>query len=196
MINLEKYAGLSFEKTLQAIDAFNTPDNRQYLCLLAEKMLQVIKAQRKIMVCGNGGSACQAMHFAEELTGRYQKDRRALPALSLTDSAHISCVANDYGYEWVFSRAVEAYAQQGDCLLLLSTSGESPNLLNAAKAAARLGVICIGLLGKGGGSLKNYCDYPLVVAGNSSDCIQNLHMMIIHVLIELIERDLFPENYL
>ncbi len=195
MKSLQQYAVSSFQQTALAIEQFIASDLQQVLSEVATAMVMAIEASHKILVCGNGGSACQAMHFAEELTGRYRDNRRALPALALTDSAHMSCVANDYGYEWVFSRALEAYAQPGDYLLLLSTSGNSLNLVNAVKIAKQLGVVTVAFLGKTGGVLKGQCDQEIIVAAEQSDCIQNIHMMAIHVLIELIERQLFPENY-
>ncbi len=149
----------------------------------------------KALSCGNGGSMCDAMHFAEELTGRYRKDRRALPALAISDPSHLSCVANDYGYESVFSRMVEAMGQKGDVLLAISTSGNSRNILKAVEAARQKEMIVIGLSGYTGGELALQADIRLCVPGSTTDRIQELHIKIIHVLIEGIERNLFPENY-
>ena len=162
---------------------------------MVEAMADIFKKGHKIMVCGNGGSACQATHFAEELTGRYRKDRKALPALSLTEAAHITCVGNDYGFEYIFSRAVDAYAQKGDGLLLLSTSGNSLNLIKAAEMAKARGVTTFALLGKGGGKLLKMCEHELIAPGTNSDEVQNIHMVLVHALIEGVERLLFPENY-
>lgn len=185
----------SFQETLSAMEVAMNPKTLEALAQIAQGMSDAITAGKKILACGNGGSACQAMHFAEELTGRYRDDRRALPAISLTDSGHLSCVANDYGFEFVFSRAIEAYAQSGDYLLLLSTSGNSKNLLNALNTAKKLNVATAALLGKEGGALQGLCDVEVIMPGKTSDCIQNLHMVAIHAIIELIERHLFPENY-
>jgi D-sedoheptulose 7-phosphate isomerase len=153
------------------------------------------KAGNKVLACGNGGSACDAMHFCEEFTGRYRQDRPPLPAIALTDPAHITCVANDFGFEHVFSRAVKALGKVGDILVLLSTSGNSPNILRAAEAAKESGVTTVALLGKGGGRLKGRCDHEILVPGDTADRIQELHMLILHAVIEGVERDLFPENY-
>ncbi len=186
----------SYQTTLDAMTEFNAnSENAEMTLQMAEAMTTAINAGNKILVCGNGGSAAQAMHFAEELTGRYQKDRRALPALALMDPTHMSCVGNDYGFDKVFSRAIEAYAKPGDCLLLLSTSGNSANLITAVEAAKALSVSTFALLGKGGGKLKGVCDFEIIANGATSDCVQNIHMIIIHILIETIERSLFPENY-
>lgn len=149
----------------------------------------------KVLVCGNGGSACDAMHFAEELTGRFRKNRRALPAISLTDSAHITCVGNDFGFEHVFSRAIEALGKPEDVLVCLSTSGNSKNVLLAVEQAKGFGMEVICLLGKGGGRLKGQGDVELIVPSQTSERVQEVHMLVLHLLVETIERELFPENY-
>ena len=146
--------------------------------------------------CGNGGSMCDSMHFAEELTGRFRKNRPSLGAMSISDPSHLTCVANDYGYEFVFSRYLEGWANSGDVLLAISTSGNSPNIIEAVKVAKDKGIKVIALLGKGGGKLKDMVDFPLVVPHTkSTDRVQELHIKFIHLFIEGIERNLFPENY-
>ncbi len=142
----------------------------------------------KVMICGNGGSLCDATHFAEELTGRFRNDRPPLPAIALSDAGHITCTANDYGFEFVFSRGIEALGKPGDVLILLSTSGNSPNILNAAKAGREKHMWVFGLLGKGGGAVKPLCDECVVVPGETSDRIQELHMLALHTVVEGIER--------
>lgn len=149
----------------------------------------------KIISCGNGGSMCDAMHFAEELSGRYRKDRRALPAIAISDPAHISCVANDYGYEFIFSRFVEAFGIEGDVLLAISTSGNSPNVLRASEAAKARNMKVIALLGRDGGKLATIADLPIIVPGETTDRMQELHIKTIHIMIECIERTMFPELY-
>ncbi len=151
--------------------------------LLAERL----KAGGKILICGNGGSACDAAHFAEELTGRFRSDRPALAAIACTDPGHITCVANDYGFEQVFSRWVEALGRPGDVLIVLSTSGNSSNLLRAASAAKTRGLRSVALLGRAGGKLKGACDHEIVVPGETSDRIQELHMLILHAWAESVE---------
>jgi D-sedoheptulose 7-phosphate isomerase len=170
-------------------------NNFIYLAEIAEKIAAAFSAGNKVMICGNGGSTCDAMHFAEEFTGRFRKDRKPLPVIALTDSSHITCVSNDYGFEHIFARAVEAHGKPGDWLITLSTSGNSANIVNAAKKAQELGVLTFNLLGQGGGKLKGIGDLEIIFPGKTSDRIQELHMASLHILIEAIERVLFPELY-
>jgi len=167
------------------------PRVRQFADRLAETFLSGGKA----LSCGNGGSMSDAMHFAEEWSGRYRSERPPLPALAMSDPGHMSCVANDYGYEEVFARQVQALGSDGDLLLMLSTSGNSPNLIRAAEEARARGVTTVGLLGKGGGSLLPLCDIGIIAPGKTSDRIQELHIKIIHIVIESVERRLFPDLY-
>lgn len=153
----------------------------------AEHLASVIRNGNKIMVIGNGGSSCDAAHFAEELTGRFRADRRPLAAIACTDVGHVTCTANDYGFEHVFSRWVEALGRPGDALIALSTSGNSANITRALRSAQRLGMRTIGLLGKGGGEARTLCDRAIVVPGDTSDRIQELHMLILHGWVEAIE---------
>jgi len=159
-----------------------------------DAMVQVIsttfKRRGRVLACGNGGSMCDAMHFAEEFTGRFDKDREPYPAIALSDPAHLSCVANDYGYEHVFSRQVDALGHEGDVLLILSTSGNSPNIVKAAKAAKARGMTVIGCLGKGGGTTGPLCDIVLHAPGARSDRIQELHMLALHAVIESVEQEM------
>lgn len=153
--------------------------------------VDAINSGKKIISCGNGGSMCDAMHFAEELSGRYRNDRRALPAMSISDPSHISCVANDYGYAAVFSRMVEALGQNGDVLLAISTSGNSENVINAIKAAKDRGMKVVGLTGKDGGKMANLCDLELRAPQSEfADHTQEIHIKIIHSLIDFIESHL------
>ena len=167
------------EKNLIAIDS------------LAEMMAEAYKAGGKVMFCGNGGSMCDAMHAAEELTGRFHRDRPALPAIAFTNQGHITCVGNDYGFDAIFSRGVEAFAKPGDVLVGLTTSGNSSNIIAAIDAAKARDVRTVALLGKDGGKLKNYCDLEIIVPGATTDRIQELHMMILHCAIEGVEDRLF-----
>jgi D-sedoheptulose 7-phosphate isomerase len=156
----------------------------------ADRLVACLRAGRTVLVCGNGGSMADAMHFAEELTGRFRKDRPALPALACSDPTHLSCVANDYGFEQVFSRWIEALARPGDCVVLLSTSGNSANITRAAAAARERGAVTIALLGRGGGTLAGRCDVEIIVQGETSDRIQELHMLILHAWVEAVETGL------
>lgn len=159
------------------------------------EMVSAIKGNGRVISCGNGGSMCDAMHFAEELTGRFRKDRPAMAAVAIADPSHITCVANDYGFEYIFSKYVEAHGQKGDVLLAISTSGNSPNCLEAVKSAHAKGMKVVGLLGKGGGKMKDLVDFPIIIEAELSDRIQEMHIKIIHTFIEGIERQVFPENY-
>lgn len=160
-----------------------------------DTLVNSFKAGGRVMSCGNGGSMCDSMHFAEELTGRYRKDRSPLGAMPMGDPSHITCVANDYGYDFIFSRNVEAWGNKGDVLLAISTSGNSGNIIEATKAAKAKGMKVIGLLGKDGGKLKNMVDVPIIVPSTETDRIQEIHIKCIHIFIEGVERELFPEHY-
>jgi D-sedoheptulose 7-phosphate isomerase len=149
----------------------------------------------KVYSAGNGGSHCDAMHFAEEWTGRYRKDRKPLPAIAFADPSHMSCTSNDYGFEYVFERMVEAFGTAGDVFLGITTSGNSKNILLAAETAKKKGMKVVGLLGKDGGKMKSLCDIPIIVPGQTTDRIQELHIKVIHIAIECTERNLFPELY-
>jgi len=151
-----------------------------------------IEEGNKILSCGNGGSHCDAMHFAEELTGRFREDRPGIAAIAISDASHISCVGNDYGFDFIFSRYVEAVGRPGDCLLAISTSGNSINIINAAIEAKKKGMKVIGLTGKDGGRLKDHCDVEIRVNHNKyADRIQEMHIKIIHIIILLLEKRLF-----
>ena len=155
----------------------------------AELMAASLKSGGKILSCGNGGSLCDAQHFAEELSGRYRQNRRALAAIALTEASHMTCVANDFGFEFVFSRFVEALGRPGDVLLAISTSGNSPNILRAAEAARELGMTVVSLTGKDGGQLAALSDVEIRAPHSGyADRIQEIHIKAIHILIQLIER--------
>ncbi|MBE0403664.1 Phosphoheptose isomerase 1 [Halomonas citrativorans] len=159
-------------------------------------LIDTFERKGRVYSCGNGGSMCDAMHFAEELTGRYRKDRAALGAAAISDPGHMSCVGNDLGYEQVFSRYVEAHGRSGDCLLALSTSGTSKNVVAAAHTAKEQGLKVIILSGKRSPELEALSDvYICTPAGDFADRVQELHIKILHILIELIERHFFPANY-
>ena len=131
-----------------------------------------------------------AAHFAEEFSGRFRNDRPALPVLAFTDAAHITCVANDYGFEFVFSRMVEAFGRPGDVLVLLTTSGNSANLIRAAQSARSMGLVVVGFVGRGGGALAPLCDIAVQAPGETSDRIQEVHMLALHALIESVEAEM------
>ena len=161
----------------------------------AEIMAHSVKHQGKIISCGNGGSHCDAMHFAEELTGRYRNNRPAIAALCISDVSHISCVANDFGYEQVFSRFIEGLGQAQDCLLAISTTGNSKNVVNAAETAKAKGMKVIALTGKDGGALANIADIEIRAPFSEyADRAQEIHIKVIHILIKNIEQELFKLN--
>jgi D-sedoheptulose 7-phosphate isomerase len=173
-------------------------EDSQTLSLVSQATATFVKSLEqggKILSCGNGGSYCDAMHFAEELTGRYRKDRRPLAAISLGDPGHMTCVSNDFGYKYIFSRLTEAYGKKGDTLLVISTSGQSENCIEAVKVAKAQGLSTVGLLGKDGGILKSLVDVPIIVPSSVTDRIQEIHIKLIHIFIEGIERSFFPDHY-
>ncbi|MFY0593383.1 D-sedoheptulose 7-phosphate isomerase [Roseivirga sp.] len=155
----------------------------------AKVMADAINNGGKIFSCGNGGSHCDAMHFAEELTGRYREDRKALPAIAISDPSHMSCVSNDFGYDYIFSRYIEGLGKEGDVLLGISTSGSSKNVLRAAEMAKQKKMIVVGLTGKNGGELADMVDVEIRVPHlGFADRIQEIHIKVIHILIQLIEK--------
>lgn len=161
----------------------------------SKRLTETFKTGGKAFSCGNGGSHCDAMHFAEEFTGKYRKDRRPLGALALGDSSHVTCVSNDYGFQYIFSRQLEGLGRTGDLLLGLSTSGNSENVILAFETAKKLGIQTVALLGRDGGKLLELADLAIVVPAQTSDRIQEIHIKLIHTVIESVERELFPENY-
>ena len=175
---------ISNEKTIEAVVA------------AAGLMADAVEGDGKVMSCGNGGSLCDAMHFAEEMAGRYRSNRRPYAALAISDASHMACVGNDYGYEEVFSRYVEAHGRKGDVLLAITTSGTSRNIVKAAEVARRKGVKVVALTGRDETPITELADVSIVTpAGRWADRVQELHIKCIHILIELIERRLDKQNY-
>jgi D-sedoheptulose 7-phosphate isomerase len=175
------------------LDQFLADDtNLARIAEAAELFATSLQNGGKALTCGNGGSLCDAQHFAEELSGRYRQDRPALAAIALTEASHMTCVANDYGFEFVFSRFVQALGRPGDVLLAISTSGNSPNILNAAEAAKAAGMRVVSLTGKDGGKLAALSDVEIRVPHfGFADRIQEVHIKVIHILIMLIEQLVF-----
>lgn len=166
----------------------NNPANFEAIEAAGKLMVTAINNGGKIISCGNGGSMCDAMHFAEELTGRYRDNRKAIPAISISDPSHISCVGNDYGYEFIFSRYVEALGGPNDVLLGISTSGNSKNVINAINAAKAKGMKVVGLTGKDGGKMAGICDVEVRAPQSQyADRAQEIHIKVIHSLIDYIE---------
>ncbi|CAN5467288.1 D-sedoheptulose 7-phosphate isomerase [soil metagenome] len=178
----------SYEIAARCLDEFmNDAPTQANLVVLAERLAGCFDSGGKVLVAGNGGSLADAMHFAEEWTGRFRKDRRALPALVVCDPTHVTCGANDDGADYIFSRMVDAFAKPEDMVFLLSTSGNSQNLVLAAESAKAKGATVVGFLGRGGGKLAPLCDIVVMAPGETSDRIQEIHMMTLHILIEAVE---------
>jgi D-sedoheptulose 7-phosphate isomerase len=162
----------------------------------AALLIDALGNGRRVISCGNGGSMCDAMHLAEELSGRFRENRPAMAAVAISDPSYISCVANDYGYEQVFARFVEGNGAAGDILFAISTSGSSPSVLLGAQAARAKGMKVVGLTGRPGSQLERFVDVTICTsAGRYADRVQELHIKVIHILIELVERSLQPANY-
>ncbi|MFD2571462.1 D-sedoheptulose 7-phosphate isomerase [Spirosoma soli] len=172
------------------LDAFlKSPAHLTAIEQAARLMADALVDGRKIISCGNGGSHCDAMHFAEELSGRYRENRRSLAAIAISDVSHLSCVGNDFGYEFVFSRFIEGLGQAGDVLLGLSTSGNSVNVVWAVEAARQKGMKVVLLTGNDGGKLADLADVEIRVPHfGYADRIQEIHIKVIHLLILLIEK--------
>lgn len=181
----------------RALDMFINDERRlQSVADAAQVLITAFRNTGRAFSCGNGGSMCDAMHFAEELTGRFRRDRPGIAATAISDPTHITCVANDYGYDQVFARYIQSHGRQGDILLAISTSGKSPSILIAAEMARKLGMQVIGLTGPSGSPLEDLCDVCISCPGGAfADRTQELHIKIIHMLIELVERELYPKNY-
>ncbi len=176
----------------EVLNAFLSDDNNIAQIEKAAKVIaDSFKQGGKVLSCGNGGSHCDAMHFAEELTGRYRGDRPSLPGIAIADASHMSCVSNDYGYEHVFSRYVQGVGRAGDVLFGLSTSGNSVNILNAINVAKAKGMKVIALTGNDGGKMAGLADIEIRVPHfGYADRIQEVHIKIIHILIMLIEKEM------
>lgn len=180
----------------QTLDQFlSSPEQIEKCVKFSQVLIEAYRAGKTVFSCGNGGSHCDAMHFAEEMTGRYRKDRKPLGALALGNAPHVTCVSNDYGFEHVFSRELEGLGRSGDVLIGLSTSGNSANVIKAFETAKAKGIKTIALLGKDGGKMKNLADLTIIIPAQTSDRIQEIHIKLIHMVIESVERDLFPEHY-
>ncbi len=181
-----------FEEARNVLERFITDENNFKLMEQAgDAIITAFKSGNKVLSCGNGGSMSDAMHFSEELTGRFRDERPSLPAISISDPTHISCVANDYGFDSIFSRYIQSVGNKGDVLLAISTSGNSANIVKAVEVALEKGMTVIGLTGKTGGKMAKLCTYELRVPHNGySDRIQEIHIKIIHSLINYIEQKL------
>lgn len=187
----EKQIADQFSHAAEILQIFNTPENIQRIVEAGKIMVTALRNGGKIISCGNGGSMCDAMHFAEELSGRFRDDRPAIAAVSISDPSHITCVGNDYGFDYIFSRYVEGNGSENDVLLGISTSGNSKNVLNAIEAAKAKGMKVIGLTGKDGGKMAGLCDVEIrAPKSDYADRAQEIHIKVIHSLILYIENNL------
>jgi D-sedoheptulose 7-phosphate isomerase len=187
----------ALDEARAVLDAFLADPECAAACAqFVEAAHATLAAGGTLYACGNGGSMCDAMHFAEEWTGRFRGDRRPLPAVAFSDPGHLTCIANDFGYDQVFARQVRAHCGERDTLVALSTSGSSPNMLEACRAGRDVGATVVGLLGKGGGAMRDLCDVAVVVPlATTSDRIQEIHIKVLHAVIEAVERRMFPDAY-
>lgn len=178
-----------FEEARSVLEQFlNQQDSLSRILEAGDLMADCLLSGGKIISCGNGGSHCDAMHFAEELSGRYRENRKALSAIAISDASHLSCVGNDYGYEFVFSRFLEGLGRPGDVLLAISTSGNSRNVIRAMETARETGMKCVGLTGKDGGAMAGLCDVEIRAPQSQyADRAQEIHIKVIHALIDHIE---------
>lgn len=182
----------NFLEAKQILDQFlNDGKNLENITLAGQLLVDAFKNGNKAISCGNGGSMCDAMHFAEELTGRFREDRKPLAAISISDPSHITCVGNDYGFDFIFSKFIEGVGCKGDVLLAISTSGNSKNVLNAVEAAKLKGMKVIALTGKTGGKLAEVCDVEIRAPHSDyADRVQEIHIKVIHSLIHFVEENI------
>lgn len=182
----------NLQEALEVLKEFiGHPDNIEAIEAAAILLRETVNSGHKIISCGNGGSMTDAMHFSEELTGVFREKRPAIPAIAISDPSHLTCVANDYGFEFIFSRFIEAAGQPGDTLVAISTSGNSMNIIKAVEAAREKGMKVIGLTGQTGGLLGGMVDREIRVKGRQhSDRIQEVHIKILHILVLLVEQGL------
>lgn len=187
----------SFREAEESLKALIANEDAQKQMIAATKLFtDCFRARGHVYTCGNGGSMCDAMHFAEELSGRYRENRPALGAIAMSDPTHLTCVGNDYGFDHVFSRFVEAQGRPGDVLVGISTSGKSANVIKAVEAAKAIGMKVVVLSGKPDSALGKLADVDICTpAGRYADRVQELHIKVIHTLIELIEREMFASEY-
>lgn len=190
MINPKVLA--SARQSVQAIEKLLLPENLKFMEQAAIMIADCFSRGNKIIIAGNGGSLCDAAHFAEELTGFFRQKRPALPVIALSEAGHITCAANDLGFDHIFSRGVEAYGKAGDIFIGLTTSGKSPNIVKAFEASQKQQLKTIAFLGKTGGVLKGFADLEIIIDGfETSDRIQEAHMAAMHIIIEIVEDRLF-----
>lgn len=187
----------AIDDCIRAVEQLKLPASLLFIQQVSQALAACFHEGNKVILAGNGGSLCDAAHFAEELTGIFRQLRPALPAIALSDAGHLTCTGNDLGFEWIFARGVEAYGQPGDIFIGLTTSGNSPNIVRAFQEAKRKGLQTVAFLGKGGGQLKGVADFEWIIEEFvTSDRIQEAHMTGIHLIIEQVEDLLFYTPHL
>lgn len=185
----------SLDDCFRALSQLQEPASLQFMENVADLLAATFAQGKKVILAGNGGSLCDASHFAEELTGFFRQFRPALPAIALSEPGHITCTANDLGFEWVFARGIEAFGQPGDIFIGLTTSGNSPNIVRAFETAKQRDLKTVAFLGKGGGKLGGFADFELIINGfKNSDRIQEAHIKAIHLILERMEHKMYPEE--
>lgn len=189
------YINTSLRSAVETIQMLQSTNSIHFIYQVAEMIAKAFQNGNKMLVAGNGGSLCDAMHFCEELTGFFRKKRKALPAISLSDPSYLTCVSNDTDFSEVFARGIEAYGKEGDIFVALSTSGNSENIVRAIYSAKSHKLLTIAFTGKDGGRIHNLCDFELLINSNCSARIQEAHMTVIHIIIEEIERRLFADTH-
>lgn len=189
---MRKEIEMAVDDVVRAAEFLKEPASLQFIETASDWVANCFEIGGKLLIAGNGGSLCDAMHFAQELTGQFRGSRKALPAIALSDPAHMTCAGNDMGFDTIFARALDAFAKAEDLFILLTTSGNSPNIVQAVLRAKELNLKTIAFLGKTGGKLSGVCDLEWIVPGfGYSDRIQEAHMAAIHIIIEMVERKLF-----
>ncbi len=185
---------LSCQQAIRAIAVLEQPKTQEFILKAASLIAETFELGGKVLLAGNGGSLCDALHVAEEFTGQFRKRRKALPAIALGEPGHITCVGNDYGFDDIFSRGVEAFGKPDDIFIALTTSGNSENLVRALNTAKSLGLKRIAFLGRGGGRSSGLSDLEICIDGfSTSDRIQEVHMALLHIIVEMVESILFGE---
>ena len=192
-----QFVAHAFQEAQLVLERFaKDPEKLAAVAKGAELIAGCIRDGGRVISCGNGGSMCDAMHFAEELSGKFRQERAPLPATAISDPAHITCVGNDFGFDQIFSKYVAAHGRRGDVLLGISTSGKSPNILKAIEAAKACGMGVVTLTGRQDSPVGARANVDICAVGNEfSDRTQEMHIKIIHILIEAVERTMFPANY-
>jgi D-sedoheptulose 7-phosphate isomerase len=194
MFEVTQFLAQAAQRTVSVLSSITHPECQWFTEQTILRLERVLRSGKRVLIAGNGGSLCDAMHFAEELSGRFQRNRPALPVLALADPALLSCIGNDMGFEQVFARGVDAFGSPGDLFIALSTSGCSANIWQALAMAKGKGLETVALLGRDGGVARGMADLEWVVAAQESARIQEVHMTLLHFIAEALETLLFGQE--